>query len=170
MRTYTSSLIFIFLFAGLSVTRAQNAPRAHAVSVNFFGFAHGAFDINYEQRVGTNSFVLRAEFFPEREHWTAFGFGGAYRWYIAPNNGARALSGLAVGPFLDAIFWSWRGEKYYGGGTTSIVFGGELAYKWIWTNFMLEPVLSLGFIPVNTDEPYYHGAYWGLGLSLGYAW
>jgi hypothetical protein len=170
MKFPVTGIAFCLLLAAGYGARAQNTPRAHAISVNPFGFAHGALSIDYEQRSGTNSFVIRAEFFPERKYWTAFGIGGAYRWYFAPNNGARALSGLAAGPFLDAIFWSWRGEKHYGGGTTSIVFGGELSYKWIWTNFMLEPILSLGFMPVNTDEAYYRGAYWGLGLSLGYAW
>lgn len=171
MKSRICTIGIMLLIAGFTAVRAQSTPRAHAISINPFGFAHGAFDINYEQRVGgTNSFVLRAEFYPERYDWSAFGIGGAYRWYFGPYNGARALSGLSAGPFIDAVFWSWRGEHHYGGGTNSIVIGGEIAFKWIWTNFMLEPSLSLGFIPVNTDEPYYHDAYWGLGLSFGYAW
>ncbi|MDH7516229.1 MAG: hypothetical protein QHI48_10195 [Bacteroidota bacterium] len=175
MKTVVTVLSCAFLLALVPFpdSQAQETPRAHAISVNPLGFVFGLMNVRYEQRVqGTNSFHVGGTLVPIYTNYMGFGLTGGYRWYFLPNEGRKALCGMAAGPFLSLLFWNYSGTASIGSeGGVVMILGGDLSYKWIWTNFMLEPSLELGFIPVKGKGDFYATtAFLGLGLHLGYAW
>jgi hypothetical protein len=77
----------------------------------------------------------------------------SYRWYIWKPNGEKALTGLAVGPYLKMT------QQLGGTGKFTIGAGAEAAFKWIWyEHYALEPSITLSY-------PYV----FDLRLGFGYA-
>ena len=103
----------------------------------------------------------------ELQRWaSAFGIGGAYRWYFDPfSEGKSSLNGLFVGPRLDFFMWSWYdGEVTY----STLAIGAEVNYKWTFSNkWVVEPTVKFVF-PVMIESGYSYTNY-GFGVNLGYA-
>jgi hypothetical protein len=150
--------------------QAQAQARDHVISADPLGLAFGMLNATYEQKVGnSNSFTIFGSYWSYLS-WTAYGFGGSYRWYFNLNDGKAPLEGLSAGPMISVGVWDWGGISFindYSGGT-SIAIGGELAYKWIFGQFAVEPILRLNFNVASISGLDYRA--YGLGVNLGYAW
>lgn len=121
--------------------------------------------LQYEWRNGpVNSIALRAGFIPAYLGFSGFLVGGAYRFFIADS---RALTGLSVAPAADIFFTSNSG---LGRNYTSFDFGGDIAYKWIFDQFSVEPIVEVriglggseGISTLSGFRP-------GIDVLLGYA-
>lgn len=127
----------------------------------------GSLNVQYEFKTSpVNSWALRGHFW-SRGDFSGFGLGAAYRFYIADS---RALTGLSVAPAADLFFFS--NDLGYAS-TTDILIGGDLAYKWIFDQFSVEPILTLRIGIEAGNAPtlsYATGLVAGLGVYLGYAW
>ncbi len=157
MKAFFAACLIALALTSVPGQQAQAQARDHSISADPLGLAFGMLNATYEQRVGGT---------------TAFGFGGSYRWYFNLNDGKSPLEGLSAGPAVTIGFWDYGGYKIfnesYGG--TSIAIGGELAYKWIFNQFVVEPILRVNFnvTDVSGLGSTYRG--YGLGVNLGYAW
>lgn len=121
----------------------------------------------YEWKTSTtNSLAVRGLIVPSYSSYSAFGLGGSYRFYIADS---RALSGLSVGPSLDLLFFS---SSSLDRTATIASIGGEIQYKWIFSQFVLEPNLNVRFFLAGNEGVgnAFSGVGIGLGVNLGYAW
>jgi hypothetical protein len=121
--------------------------------------------LQYEWRTSpVNSVALRAGFIPGYVGFNGFVFGGAYRFFIADS---RALTGLSVAPGADVfiISSSGLGRSYY-----SFSFGGDIAYKWIFDAFSVEPIVTVR-IGLGSSEGLstLSGFRPGVDVLLGYA-
>ncbi len=171
-------------FGFVSHARAQARPSPHTqvVSVDPLGMAlNGPLMFQYEWKTGpVYSWAVRAFYWPSRaassgsvsDQWSAFGLGGAYRIYIADS---RALTGLSVAPVANVFFF--HGSEL-GRSGISVWVGGDIAYKWIFDEFSIEPIieLAIGFGPQGAQSSgpavpaYTTGTQAVIGLSGGYAW
>lgn len=172
MKAFFAACLIALALTSVPGQQAQAQARDHSISADPLGLALGMLNATYEQRVGsTNSFTVYGSYWSISD-WTAFGFGGSYRWYFNLNDGKTPLEGLSAGPAVTIGFWDFGGYKIfnesYGG--TSIAIGGELAYKWIFNQFVVEPILRVNFnvTDVSGLGSTYRG--YGLGVNLGYAW
>lgn len=165
---------FALLLLCSGVTLSQNYR--NALTLNPFGLFIGTLNAQYENALsGENSFTVRASAIMRTissHDVSAFGLGGSYRWYLPPN---RAITGIWVGPSADLLFLKW---KYSRGDVSSTFFniGGEIGYKWIFEQYVVEPYLSLGLSlgKVESEDgkslAYGNGIIYSVGLSLGYSW
>jgi hypothetical protein len=122
---------------------ARASNKTQVISVEPLGlFQDGNFlSVVYEWKASsTNSYFLRARL-SNISYYTGLGIGGGYRWYIADS---RALTGLSVAPVAEMVFYSSSELN-----KSSFVFGigGEIAYKWIFDQFAVEPGfgVTIGF-------------------------
>ena len=145
----------------------------YAIGINPIGLAFGMINATYEQKLSrTNSFTVSGDFFTISD-WYAIGLSGSYRFYYKLHDGQKpALEGFSFGPLLSIAYWNFTGNKDarndYGG--MSIAIGGEVAYKWAFTdNFYIEPTInvSINVLKITGDPTYslFHG-----GVAIGYAW
>jgi hypothetical protein len=156
---------------GLSTSKvsaqARPSSKGSVISLNLLALAlQGPLDVQYEWRTApTNSWALRGYFWPSRDQFSAFGLGGAYRFYIADS---RALTGLSVAPAADIYFFS---SSVLDKTATVFELGGDLAYKWIFDSFAVEPLfgIRIGFGGSETAT-YATGFVPFLAVNLGYAW
>ena len=172
-KTFTVLLVTIVMLslpASRSYGQARPSPKENVISVDPLGLAyHDPLTFQYEYKSGpVNSWVFRLHYWPtyfEADDWSAFGLGAAYRFYIADS---RALTGLSVEPAADLYFF-----KGANSGRSAIVFwiGGGIAYKWIFDDFALEPMLGfrIGF-GSQVAPGFATGAQGILALNAGYAW
>ena len=161
------------LLSGTSYGQARPSSKTQVISVDPLGLAYQLpLMLQYEYKAGpVNSWAIRAHWWPSRDEgigsWSGFGLGGAYRVYIADS---RALTGLSVAPAADLLFFtqSLNGVKQ----RSAIVgwIGGDIAYKWIFDQFAVEPLLGLriGF-GGNTAPSYATTLIPILAVSGGYA-
>jgi len=177
MKKFVTVFIALVLVSFLSnTTRVEAQSYSKSISANPIGLAFGLFNATFESRIGANnSFTIGGYYFSFATNWKAYGFGGSYRWYFDLNDGKRPLQGLSAGPAILFGFWSYDHPSYdpygvysnYDGGTT-VAVGGEVAYKWVFGGFVVEPIFTLNFAVASvsglTYQPY------GLGVNLGYAW
>lgn len=146
--------------------QARPSPKGSILSVEPFGLLgiglYRYVQLQYEWRLSQdNSIALRAALLPAYAGVSGFGLGGSYRFYIADG---RALTGLNVSPGLDVVLLS-AGEASY----QTFGIGGDLAYKWIFDSFGVEPYLRFRQNFAGS-EGYYAGADLGIGVYIGYAW
>lgn len=120
--------------------------------------------VQYEWKSSvTNSWAFRAALFPSTANYSSMNLGAAYRFYIADS---RALTGLSVAPALDAYFITFGDETY-----TAFGIGGDVAYKWIFTNFAVEPMFYLRQLFTGGESgSAYSGLWYDFRVWLGYAW
>ena len=166
-------IIAIAFLVVLTLSALPNRTQAQAYSKSIgadpLGLAFGLFNATFESKISsTNSFTLFGSYWTYVD-WSAYGFGGSYRWYFDLNDGKRPITGLSAGPFASVGFWTWGGPSYidYSGGT-SFAIGGEVAYKWVFGGFVVEPILRLA-LPVSKVNGLNYTSF-GLGCTLGYAW
>jgi uncharacterized membrane protein len=167
------ALLAISFSASNTYAQARPSPATQVVSVDFIPLVL-VFPVTfqYEYKMDpVTSLALRLHFWPGiAANYTGFGFGGAYRIYIADS---RALTGLAVAPAADLFFFQQSQQTGGSGKRTAIGLdlGGDLSYKWIFDQFAVEPIFGLRFgfggqyaPPVfTTIQPL-------IGCSVGYAW
>lgn len=140
-----------------------------AISANPIALAYGMFNATYESRMtAVNSFTISGYYW-SFSNWTAFGFGGSYRWYLKLVQDKKTpLEGLSAGPAIAIGFWKWNYAGYNYSGGTSIAIGGEAAYKWVFDGFVVEPILQIMFNVANIEGLDYRP--FGAGVNIGYAW
>lgn len=127
-------------------------------------------NVTYEHQLSKeNSFTVFFSYYSYSEYWTAYGIGGSYRWYLTDllKDKKIPIEGLSVGPMVRASFWS-NDYGYDLDNSVYLVIGGEAAYKWTFNDFVVEPILRLGF--GVTDVAYLGYSGWGAGVNVGYAW
>lgn len=166
--------IAIILFVIITCSNSlfsQQRRYSQSISANPIGLAFGVLNATYEQKLDpVNTFTINGYYWAITD-WNAFGIGGSYRWYLKIiDDNKHIIEGLSVGPLVAIGFWSWKGSslyKDYGG--VSFAIGGELAYKWIFDGFVVEPMINLTF-NVNKIEGLSTYNPFSAGINLGYAW
>ncbi len=183
LSTFAKALSLVAVF-GLFVQLAPKSAHAQArpsskqnvISIDLLGLAvRQPLNIQYEFKTSpVNSWALRAHYWPGRvsvDNWSSFGIGAAYRIFIADS---RALTGLSVAPAADLYFFSSTANGDAVGGHTSTIawIGGDIAYKWIFDQFAVEPMLGLriGYTPSVNAPGYATGFVSILAVNVGYAW
>ncbi len=171
MKKFTLLTILIIIFAMSLPSESYSAGNyENSISGDPISLIFGNINVTFEHQVmPQNSFTVFASYWSYFD-WTAWGIGGSFRWYIVKEPGKRILEGFSFGPFLAVNFWSWGGNTFlndYAGGTT-IAIGGEAAYKWVFSGFVVEPILRLA-IPFGTLNGLSYRSF-GIGCNLGYAW
>lgn len=174
-----SAVLAIFAVSFVSspgYSQARPSPATQVVSIDFVPLlVNYPIALQYEMKADpTDSWLFRLYFWPSPDpdpNWSAFGVGGAYKIYIADS---RALTGLSVAPVFN-LFFSHQSGLTGGVGTRSAVsidIGGDLAYKWIFDQFAVEPIfgLRIGFTPASIAPARATGLEPLIGCSLGYAW
>ncbi|MBI5325257.1 MAG: hypothetical protein HZB41_08310 [Ignavibacteriae bacterium] len=165
-------VVLIIAVIALAIpTKSTYAQYNNAISANPIGLAFGLFNATYETRVSANNSFTVSGYYWKLLDWTAFGFGGSYRWYLKLlTDNKKPLEGLSAGPAIALGFWKWDGpygSLVYDGGT-SIAIGGEVAYKWVFDGFVVEPIINIMFNVASLSGLTYQP--FGAGVNLGYAW
>jgi hypothetical protein len=167
------ALIALSFSATKTYAQARPSPATQVISVDFIPLVLTfPVTVQYEYKVDpVTSWAFRLHFWPGiTDNYTGFGFGAAYRLYIADS---RALTGLAVAPVADLFFFR-QSQQIGGTGTRSAVgvdLGGDLTYKWIFDEFAVEPIFGLRFgIGGSNAPPVFTTIQPLIGCSLGYAW
>ena len=166
------AIVVLSVAATQSYGQARPSAKTNVISVDPLGLAYNfPLTFQYEYKTGpVNSWAFRLHYWPSHDNsptndWTAFGLGAAYRYYIADS---RALTGLSVDPAADLFFF--KGPQT---GRTAIVFwvGGDIAYKWIFSDFSVEPMFGfrVGFGGATAPN-YATGAEAVIAVNAGYAW
>jgi hypothetical protein len=175
-KRYSTLLAVCFVLIASASTifaQARASAKTQVISVDALGLFQGGGFISaqYEWRTApTNSIHIRGIFSKydagANDTYSGFGVGGAYRFYIAES---RALTGLSVAPVAHIFFFS----STFGRHTTALSIGGEVAYKWIFDQFSVEPGLgvqiglalgeNVGINFLTKTRPYAQ-------VHLGYAW
>jgi hypothetical protein len=158
------------LMALVIAPNLKSAPKySSAITADPFGLVWGQLNATYEfQTSPENSITIFGSYWGYAD-WSAFGFGGSYRWYLGfIKDGKKIIEGFSFGPRAELGFWTWNGSYYnYDGGMT-VAIGGEAGYKWIWGGFVLEPNFRLMF-PVSKVTGLSYTGY-GFGVNVGFAW
>jgi len=128
------------------------------------------FNATYEHQLSKdNSLTVFASYYNYSEYWSAYGIGASYRWYLSGvlKDEKFPIEGLSVGPMARVSFWDSDFYQLDDDNSVYIVIGGEAAYKWVFNDWMVEPILRLG-IGLTEINAGYSG--WGAGVNVGYAW
>ncbi len=169
-----SKLFFTFLasFAIFMAVQSTASAYTKAIMTDPFDLMWGGFNVRYETMVSPKNSIV-PEFRYNYGYWswtTGFEVGATYRWYLRDVFPVRTkgIEGFNVGPFaiIGMYHYDWPGhsdETDY-----NLVIGGEASYKWVFSGFVVEPTLRLGFAPVKSD--YMNGYRWGFGVNIGYGW
>ena len=101
--------------------------------------------------------------------YSELSIGASYRWYLKGliNDKKKPIEGISVGPYAIATFASFSNSAYAGGAYFSI--GGEVAYKWIFDSWVVEPIIRLN-IPLNKITGFTQYRSFFTGVNIGYAW
>lgn len=167
------SIIFIvavfcnFNFCNFNLFAAYN----HAITTDPLDFINsGRVNVRYEHLFSkNNSGTAELYFDTGDDHYSGFLIGVSYRWYLREVFPIKttALEGFAVGPFARMAFYTIKhGAKDTDG---SLEIGGEVAYKWVFGGFAVEPIIRLG-VPVVRPGYITAGFHAWPGVSIGYAW
>jgi hypothetical protein len=173
MKSRFASIVAAVLLAITTITpssdalaQARPSPHGSMLAIEPLGLLgigqFRLFQLQYEFRLTQdNSIALRAALLPAYVGVSGFGVGASYRFFVADG---RALTGLNVSPGLDLFLLS-AGDKSY----QTIGIGGDLAYKWIFDSWGIEPYFRLRQNFAGS-EGYYAGVDYGVGAWLGYCW
>jgi hypothetical protein len=170
-KLFTSLLVAACVAVGVLFTtntygQAKTSTKTQVISLEALGLFQSGniITINYEWKASpTNSWHVRGRFSDYSNYYTGFGFGAGYHWYIADN---RALTGLNVAPVAEV--WFYNSSEL---NTSSTVFGvgGEIAYKWIFDQFAVEPGVGVMIGFGGDDITYYTKTRVYAQCMLGYA-
>jgi hypothetical protein len=170
--TSVAAFVLLALTFGLSpssvLAQARPSSKTNVLSLKVLGAIRNyPTEINYEWKADSkSSWLARLEYWNLSDLYTGFGLGAQYRFYIADS---RALTGLSIGPEAEIFFLSPSNSAYKS--YTIVAIGGDIAYKWIFTDFAVEPFLGVRFgIGGSEGVKGTTGPDWRLGLNLGYAW
>ncbi len=153
--------------------RAQENARGKGVSLNPYGIVAGTIELRYESRTGPGTSAHAGlRYYALNKNWTAPGLGGGLRWYLYPDDGARALSGFAIGPHAYFVYWLYDEDREYDIRRLALLVGADASYKWVWENFFFEPSISLEFYPLTAaDSPKGRTVLEPVfGIHVGFAW
>lgn len=127
-------------------------------------------NVTYEHRLGSdNSLTVFFQYYNPVEYWTGLGIGASYRWYFdIVKQGSRALEGFSFGPYGALTYWSFDDDYLDYESEATLHVGIEVAYKWIFDGFVVEPIFKYG-IPISKVTGLSYD-YYGLGCNIGYAW
>src|SRR5438046_1837345 len=139
--------VFLIVIALLPLlTQSGFSQRASAknndIAGDFVGYLmpENTFTVQYEWKAAsTQSWVVRAEFLIPGKNTTAFGVGAGMRFYVLDS---RALSGFSVGPVGDVLFFK---NNDLGKSIVAFAIGGDIAHKWFFDQFTVEPSFGLRF-------------------------
>lgn len=158
---------FMFLFGSAREGQAQSRSNiSSAISADPISLlVWHVLNAQYEWKASTfNSYVVRGDLYTYGD-FKAFGAGFAYRWYLADT---RAITGLSLAPSADILFFS---NGITDRSSTAFTIGGDLAYKWNFNQFVVEPILRLFIGIAGNDVPSgYSGVNPTIGVNLGYGW
>jgi hypothetical protein len=170
MKSFVSVLLCalcLSVSASKSLAQARPSPYTNDISVGLISLLEplGYVSLQYEWKAAiTNSWVVRAYLPKADEGYSGFGVGGAYKFFIADS---RALTGLSVAPAAEIFFLSNSGTSR---SATPILIGGDVAYKWIFGQFSVEPIayVRIGILS-GTGPAAYSGVGAGIDVLLGFA-
>jgi len=173
MKYFVTICLFFILLSSTNSFAQEAAAKDYnqSIGVNPIGLIFGLVNVTYEQQLSAeNSFTVNVNYW-DFLGWTAFGFGGSYRWYLMQDQD-KALKGLSFGPVVAVGFWSYDYDgfvlKDYAGGT-SFAIGGEAAYKFIFNSgFTIEPIIQLTINVLDVSGLAYRS--YSIGANLGYSW
>jgi hypothetical protein len=160
-------LATVGMFTSHASAQARPSSKSNVLSIDVLELAlRGPLALQYEWKsTPVNSWAVRGYFWPARDGFSAFGVGGAYRFYIADS---RALTGLSVAPAADIFFFS---NSFSDRTATIFDIGGDLAYKWIFDQFSIEPMFGIRIgIGASETVSYATGFLPVLSANIGYAW
>ncbi len=167
-------LLSLFIIVGLFIV-SNNVEAAYTKSISadpILLFQNNIISLRYEKMLTKrNSISFDFEYDDNYSNVAGFRVGALYRWYLRDIFPIRTsgINGFSVGPFATLGLYSFDNQ---GTKTTENTFymevGGEAAYKWVFSNFQLEPSIKIG-LPV-VKESYQEDFNWGFGIKLGYAW
>jgi hypothetical protein len=134
-------LLFAFVVLAISLNAQDNVIKA-----NPLGLAFGNFNATYEKVLNDKSSVLvKASYFYRLlgVEVSAFGVGGAYRYYIT--NAKKPVPGGFYGQGqVNFNFGSGNVDDFT---YTTIGIGAQIGYQWVWDSGF---VLDLGIGPAYT--------------------
>jgi hypothetical protein len=173
MKYKLSALLLIIVSVLLLVptnTTAQKATYNQCIGGNPLGLLFGVLSVVYEQKVQPKNTFVVAGYYWNYSNWSAYGIGGSYRWYLKPfEDKKRCIEGFSIGPTIGLNFWSYNGVYQNDWGGTSFSIGAQVAYKWVWDGFYLEPTFEFS-IPISNPRGDFNYHSYGLGATIGYAW
>jgi hypothetical protein len=185
---FAVAVLFLIELAPAQAQDAQTSGQtassySNAFSADPIRLLWGEFDASFEHKLSSsNSIVIFGDYWSLGGLWSAYGFGGSYRWYLNVTSvtGAdkSALEGFNIGPIASIAFWSWKGASFYDpygvlsnySGGTSFQIGASAAYKWVFGGgWFVEPNLSL-LVNVGSITGFSGYNAFGFGGNFGYAW
>jgi hypothetical protein len=162
-----AGIVLLLIFTSSSELSAQRVIKNYneAITANPLALAFGIFNVNYEMQVSAeNSLVLGATYYGY-QGWSGLGVSGIYKWYLF-QDAEKAIKGFGFGPSAAIGFLNYRDDSY--SNRMSLAIGGEASYKWIFDDFVLEPVFGINYNVLSEAgldwRPFY------LGVNVGYAW
>ncbi|MEO6940637.1 MAG: hypothetical protein ABI444_10935 [Candidatus Kapaibacterium sp.] len=163
------ALVSAICLGGLSQAsfgQARPSSKTSDISIGPLSLlVQGVISVQYEWKASqTSSWALRGEFVPTSGNFHAFGVGAAYRFYVADS---RAITGLSVAPALDLFFF---GSSSLQQNYTILSIGGDIAYKWIFDQFSVEPLVGVRIgVTGGQSVSAFSGFYPLFDCFLGYA-
>lgn len=152
-------------FTSNTYSQARTSTKTQVISLEALGLfqAGDILSVQYEWKTApTNSVYIRARF-SSIDLYTGFGVGGGYRFFIADS---RALTGLSVAPVAEVWFYS---SSELNSSTFKMGIGGEVAYKWIFDQFSVEPGVGVMIGFLGDEATYYNKTRPYAMCQLGYA-
>jgi hypothetical protein len=168
---FAALVLFVTISASQVYGQARPSPMENVISIDPLPLAYdGSLVLQYEYKNGpVESWLFRLHYWPDPSTlsgWSGFGAGAAYRFYVADS---RALTGLSVAPAADIFFFRQPTLNY---SSICADIGGDIAYKYIFDDFAIEPLLGLriGFALSGVTSPTRATGLEGLiGFAVGYA-
>jgi hypothetical protein len=161
-------LFSAFIFAGLNQSAySQRTIKNYneAITANPLALAFGILNVNYEMQVSKENSLIIGGTYYGYQGWTGFGLNGIYKWYLFQDQEV-ALKGFGFGPSVGVAFLGYTNASY--SSRMSLSIGGEASYKWIFDDFVLEPVFGINYNVLSQAgldwRPFY------LGVNVGFAW
>ncbi len=181
MKTRLTVLLAVLIISGIfSAPKIGYAQRTTSknndIAVDFVDFlVNNTFTAQYEfKSTSTSSFLIKALYVTKNTGTatgtlSAFGVGGAWRFYILDS---RALAGFSVDGALDFFFFK---NTTLSRNNIAFAIGPDAAYKFFFDQFTVEPTLGVrvGIIPENNPPPgenTFSGLYPVASIYLGWAW
>jgi hypothetical protein len=179
-------LLTLFLAFTLSIAMVPSESQAagnyhNAISIDPLSFLiGGSLFATYEYQLSaTNSLTVMGGYYGHNYggygydwSYTEISIGASYRWYLKLfDDKKKPIEGLSAGPFalvtIASSSSSWSGFSEVSG--TYFTIGAEVAYKWNFDNWFVEPIIRIGF-PVSKISGFSDYRTGGGGVNVGYAW
>ena len=167
--------ILLTVFFGAATMEMKASKYVHDITIDPVSFLFGhTLYASYEQQIAaTNSFTAFLGYYSLTAGYWSYSnitIGGSYRWYVKLfDDKKKPFEGLSCGPFAAITIVSSTAE--YGNAAVSgsyFTVGGEAAYKWLFDQWVVEPVIRIGF-GLNKVSGFNDYSTVGGGLNLGYA-